>query len=109
MFRPVFLSFFSFMSIVFASGGYDHGTSAGKGNFDFSLTLNPFNYFEYGQSYVVIGYGLTDRLDINGYYSAWKDKNENYYYGLSYQLYRSKNLDLLTGFGFRKNKNANEM
>ena len=109
MFRLVFLLFFSFMSIVFASGGYDHGTSAGKGNFDFSLTLNPFNYFQYGQSNVVIGYGLTDRLDINGYYSIWKNNNKNYYCGFSYQLYQSKNLDLSTGFGVRKKINVNKI
>ena len=37
-----------------ASGGYDQGTSAGKGNWDISLTWNAFNYFEQGQSVVLV-------------------------------------------------------
>ena len=45
LFLPIFLM---------ASGGYDLGTSAGKGNWDISLTWNPFNYFEQGKSYVVL-------------------------------------------------------
>ena len=75
----------SFLLPIFlmASGGYDHGTSAGKGNWDISLTWNPFNYFEQGQSYVVLGYGLTKRLDIHGYYSATHNGGDNYYGGLS--------------------------
>ena len=89
-------------STIFATGGYDHGTSAGKGNLDLSLTWNPFNYFEQGQSYAVIGYGLTDRLDIHAYYSYMKElKNSNYYGGLFYQLLNSKYFDLSTAIGMR--------
>ena len=90
------------LSILFATGGYDHGTSAGKGNLDLSLTWNPFNYFEHGQSYAVIGYGLTDRLDIHAYYSYMKEPiNSNYYGGLFYQLLNSKYFDLSTAIGIR--------
>jgi hypothetical protein len=88
--------------LLIASGGYDHGTSAGKRNLDISLTLNPFNYFEQGQSYVVLGYGLNKRLDIHGYYSVTHNGGDNYYGGLSYQFYKSKRLDLSTAIGIRK-------
>ena len=84
-----------------ASGGYDHGTSAGKGNWDISLTWNPFNYFEQGQSYMVLGYGLTKRLDIHGYYSAIHNGSDNYYGGLSYQFLNTPFLDLSTAVGMR--------
>ena len=84
-----------------ASGGYDHGTSAGRGNWDISLTWNPFNYFEQGQSYMVLGYGLTKRLDIHGYYSATHNSSDNYYGGLSYQFLNVPFLDLSTAVGLR--------
>jgi len=93
LFLPIFLM---------ASGGYDHGTSAGKGNWDISLTWNFLNYFEEGQSYVVLGYGLTNRFDIHGYYSYTHQGNDNYYGGFSYQFYKSKRLDLSTAIGIRK-------
>ena len=93
---------FLFLPIVLmASGGYDHGTSAGKGNWDISLTWNPFNYFEQGQSYVVLGYGLTKRLDIHGYYSATHNGGNNYYGGLFYQFLNTRFLDLSTAVGIR--------
>ena len=66
--KLIYITFF--YSILFGSGGYDHGTSAGKGNLDISLTWNPFGYFEQGQSYMVLGYGITNRLDLHGYFSA---------------------------------------
>ena len=84
-----------------ASGGYDHGSSAGKGNWDISLTWNPFNYFEQGQSYVILGYGLTKRLDIHGYYSLIHNDSDNYYFGLSYQFLNVPFLDLSTAVGLR--------
>ncbi len=92
LFLPMFLM---------ASGGYDHGTAAGKGNWDVSLTWNPFNYFEQGQSYVVLGYGLTKRLDIHGYYSGTHNGGDNYYGGLSYQFLDTQFLDLSTAVGMR--------
>ena len=98
----ILLSTFLFASAsASASGGYDHGSSAGKGNWDISLTWNPFNYFEQGQSYVVLGYGLTKRLDIHGYYSIMPSGTDNYYGGLSYQFLDTPLLDLSTAFGMR--------
>ena len=96
-------------TIVFGSGGYDHGTSAGKGNWDISLTWNPFNYFEQGQSYAVLGYGLTNRLDIHGYYSGTQNGSNNYYGGLSYQFLDTKYLDLSTSIGLRAYKENNNL
>ena len=95
----IFLLFFS--SNIFGSGGYDHGTSAGKGNWDISLTWNPFNYFSQGQSYAILGYGLTDRFDFHFYYSKPKYGESNYYYGLFYQFLKSNRLDLATSVGIR--------
>ena len=48
------LYYISLYTILFAGSGFDHGTAAGKGNLDLSLTWNPFNYFENGQSYIMI-------------------------------------------------------
>jgi len=95
------IALFLYFAILFASGGYDHGTSAGKGNWDISLTWNPFNYFEQGQSYAIFGYGLTNRLDIHGYYSATHNGSDNYYGGLSYQFLNTPFLDLSTAVGMR--------
>ena len=100
----ILLSTFLFASAsasASASGGYDHGSSAGKGNWDISLTWNPFNYFEQGQSYVVLGYGLTKRLDIHGYYSVMLNGSDNYYGGLSYHFLKIPFLDLSTAVGLR--------
>ena len=98
-----------FTTNVFGSGGYDHGTSAGKGNWDISLTWNPFNYFEQGQSYAVLGYGLTNRLDIHCYYSSTQNGGDNYYGGLSYQFLDTKYLDLSTSIGMRAYKENNDL
>ena len=97
-----------FISLLFGSGGFDHGTSAGKNNLDFSLTWNPFNYFNDGQNYIVFGYGLSNRLDIHGYYSFINKNNANYYFGFLYQFYKSKNLDLSTAIGLRKYINISD-
>ena len=94
---------------LFPSGGYDHGTSTGKGLLELDFTWNPFNIFKQGQSYVVLGYGLTDRLDIHGYYSIHKEGFHTYYAGLFYQFLRSEKIDLATAVGMRinrKNKNS---
>jgi len=87
---------------LWGGSGYDHGTAAGKGNLDIAHTWNPLNYFEDGQSYVVLGYGLTDRIDIHGYYSEPVNNNDNYYFGLFYQFYKSERIDLATAVGIRK-------
>ena len=94
-----------FVSMVWASGGYDHGTATGKGKLQLDLTWNPFNIFENGQSYVVIGYGITNRLDIHGYYcdhGNYHNGVDSYYYGLFYQFVDSKYFDLATAIGKRK-------
>ena len=103
--RPKLLYLLNLLTILFASGGYDNGTSAGKGRWDISLTLNPFNYFNHGQSYAVIGYGVTEKFDIHMYYSKAQQGNDNYYGGLFYQFYQSKKLNLSTAIGVRKYTN----
>ena len=89
---------------IFPSGGYDHGTSTGKNLLELDFTWNPFNFFEQGQSYVVLGYGLTDRLDIHGYYSIHTEGFHTYYAGLFYQFLRSEKVDLSTAAGMRINR-----
>ena len=34
------------ISKLLASGGFDHGTSTGKGQLELDFTWNPFNYFK---------------------------------------------------------------
>ena len=92
---------------LFPSGGYDHGTSTGKGLLELDFTWNPFNIFKQGQSYVVLGYGLTDRLDIHGYYSIHTEGFHTYYAGLFYQFLRSEKIDLATAAGMRINRKNN--
>ena len=92
---------------LFPSGGYDHGTSTGKKLLELDITWNPFNMFEQGQSYVVLGYGLTDNLDIHGYYSIHTEDFHTYYTGLFYQFLRSKKIDLATAAGMRINRKNN--
>ena len=87
---------------LWGGSGYDHGTAAGKGNLDIALTWNLLDYFENGQSYVVLGYGITDKIDIHGYYSSPVNNNDNYYAGLFYQFYESNRIDLATAVGLRK-------
>ena len=91
--KPKLICLIFSVATLFGSGGYDHGTSAGKGNWDISLTWNPFNYFKQGQSYVVLGYGITDRLDIQGYYSNTYRENDNFYGGIFYQFFESSQAD----------------
>jgi hypothetical protein len=87
---------------VFSSGGYDHGTSTGKGQLELDFTWNPFDLIEFGQSYIVFGYGITDRLDLHGYYAHQTNRQDNYYFGLFYQFLDSKYLDLSTAIGIRQ-------
>ena len=93
-------------SPLIPSGGYDHGSATGKGQFEIDLTWNPFDYFEQGQSYLVFGYGLTDRFDFHGYYSIHTEGFHTYYAGLFYQFFRSNRLDLATAIGSRKNRST---
>ncbi len=85
----------------FASGGYDNGTPAGKGNLDIDITINPLKYFGYGQSYVVWGYGLTKRIDFHGYASRAASGVDQLYCGFMYNFISNKYLDLSTAFGLR--------
>ena len=94
---------------LFASGGFDHGTATGKAQLELDFTWNPFNYFEHGQSYVVFGYGLTDQLDIHGYYSIHTEGFHTYYGGLFYQFWSSNFLDLATAVGWRINRASDLM
>ncbi len=91
-------------STLFPSGGYDHGTATGKGQFEIDLTWNPFDYFDQGQSYLVFGYGLTERFDLHGYYSIHTERFHTYYAGLFYQFLESNRLDLATAIGLRRNR-----
>jgi len=86
---------------LLSSGGYDHGTSTGKGQLELDFTWNPFDLLEFGQTYVVFGFGLTDRLDLHCYYSHQTDHQDNYYYGLFYQFMDFKYLDLASAIGKR--------
>ena len=100
-----YLVLITLISLIRASGGYDHGTSTGRGQFEIDLTWNPFNYFQYGQNYLVFGYGITNSLDIHGYYcdhGNYKNGVNSYYYGLFYQFLDSKYIDLATAIGKRK-------
>ena len=92
---------------LFPSGGYDHGTSTGKGLLELDFTWNPFNMFEQGQSYVVFGYGITDRMDVHGYYSIHPEDFFTYYAGLFFQFLKSEKFDLATAAGIRINGENN--
>jgi len=92
------------VSPLLSSGGYDHGSATGKGQFEINLTWNPFDYFEQGQSYLVFGYGFTDRFDLHGYYSIHTEGFHTYYTGLFYQFFKSTHLDLATALGLRSNR-----
>lgn len=94
-------------SIVFGEGAFDSGTSAGKGIWDISITINPNNYFKQGQTYAMIAYGITEKIDIHSYYSFYHLGSDNYYAGILYQFYKSRTLDLSTGFGIRKYNDSN--
>ena len=76
--RIIIILVFGLAIPLFGSGGYDHGTSTGKGQLEIDFTWNPFNIIEFGQSYLVIGYGLTGRLDVHGYYSRQTDNQDNH-------------------------------
>ena len=94
---------FGLFSATFAtaSGGYDNGTPAGKGNWDIDITINPADMIENGQSYLVWGYGLTDNLDFHGYVSHEAGGTDQVYYGLMYNFYSNDWLDLSTALGVR--------
>ncbi len=89
---------------LFASGGYDHGTPAGEGNIDIDITINPGDYFEEGQSYLVWGYGITDNDDFHGYVSHEAGGTNQIYYGWMHHFFEREWLDLSTAVGLRHRK-----
>lgn len=91
-----------FYSILFGSGGFDNGTATGKGKFQIDLTFNPFDKFEFGQTYSVMSYGITERFDIHGYISRHNGPYYTWYGGLFYQFYKKDKIDLATAIGIRK-------
>jgi len=98
----VFYSLIVSSNMVYASGAFDKGTAAGKGNFELNITINPFDLVSYGQNYGVLSYGIHDRVDIVSYYSMHKNGTQSYYFGGFYQFLKNNNLDLGTGAGIRK-------
>ena len=102
MLNKKLISFLLLFTLIFGSGGFDTGTSTGKGKFKIDLTWNPFNKIVFGQTYAVMSYGLSDRFDIHGYLSKHHDPFYTYYAGIFYQFYNSDKLDLATAIGARK-------
>jgi len=91
------------IQIAFSSGGYDHGSPVGKNQLQLDFTVNPFDIFPYGQTYIVWSYGLTDKLDFHGYVSRASDgKTDQIYGGLMYCFFQSERLDLSTALGYRQ-------
>ena len=88
------------IKLVMCSGGYDHGSTVGKGRTQIDITINPFNIFDFGQNYVVISYGLYEDLDFHSYFSNTSTSNQ-IYTGLMYRFYSKKYLDLSTAIGCR--------
>ena len=72
--RFIIYIYFFFYAFINASGAYDHGTSTGKGKFEIDITWNPMNYFKHGQSYLVFGYGITNKLGGKIVFSVRSDK-----------------------------------
>ena len=82
LFIFLFIINIPFSNSTLASGAFDHGTSTGKGKLQLDLTLNPFNYFKYGQNYIVANYGITDKFDLHSYYANhpnFLDGTNSYY------------------------------
>ena len=90
---------------VLGSGGYDNGTATGKGKFQLDLTWNPFDRFDFGQTYAVMSYGITNKFDVHGYISQHADGYQTWYGGLFYQFLDIKRLHLATAVGIRRQLN----
>ncbi len=92
-------------NMLLGSGAYDNGTSTGKGKVQVDVTWNPFNYFKNGQTYMVISYGINDKIDLQFYYADHGNYNngiDSYYFGILYQFVENKYIDLATAIGSRK-------
>jgi len=90
-----------------ASGGYDNGTATGKGQFQIDLTWNPFDRVNFGQTYIVMSYGLNHRLDIHGYISHHTGGYQTWYGGIFYQFLKTQRVDLATAVGIRRRFDEN--
>ena len=93
------------INILVASGAYDNGTATGKGQFQIDLTWNPFDRFNFGQTYAVISYGITQHLDLHGFISHHPEGYQSWYGGLFYQFLDLKRLHLATALGIRRRFN----
>ena len=96
---------FFFVDIPHGSGAFDHGTATGQGKLEVDITWNPFDIIEDGQSYLMINYGILDKVDIHAYYADhdnYKNGIKSYYFGLFYQFSDESYLDLATAIGVRK-------
>ena len=100
--RGKLICLFLFFTVIFGSGGFDNGTATGRGKLQLDLTWNPFDKIEFGQTYVIGSYGITDRFDFHGYISRHPGPYYTWYGGLFYQFYKSKKLDLASAVGIRK-------
>jgi len=107
--RFFYLPLFLLPGLAFGAGGFDHGTPAGRGNLDIDITINPENYFEDGQTYLVWGYGITDRLDFHGYVSHEAIGTDQVYAGLMYNFYSNDWLDLSTAVGLRERESKTDL
>ena len=96
-----------FFTVIFGSGGFDNGTATGKGKFQIDLTWNPFDRIDFGQTYIVMSYGLTHRFDIHGYISHHTGGYQSWYGGVFYQFLNTKNIDLATAVGVRRRFDEN--
>ena len=92
---------------VWGSGGYDNGTATGKGKFQFDLTWNPFDRFDFGQTYAVMSYGITNKFDVHGYISHHSIGYQTWYGGIFYQFLNLKHLHLATAMGIRRRSDTN--
>ena len=99
--KLLWLLLFLNISIIMGSGGFDHGTTVGKNKLQLDFTLNPFNMIDFGQTYIVVSFGIEKNFDLHGYFShAPKNKNQ-FYYGCMKRFMNKKHLDLSTAIGFR--------
>lgn len=91
-----------FFSVLFGSGGFDNGTAVSRGKFQMDLTWNPFDKYEFGQTYGVISYGITDRFNLHGYISRHPGSYYTWYGGVFFQFLKTKKIDLASAIGIRK-------
>ena len=95
----IIIAFLLMPCCIWGSGGYDNGTATGKGKFQLDLTWNPFDNIKWGQTYAVMSYGITNRLDVHGYISHHVENYQTWYGGIFYQFIDTKRLDIATAIG----------